>query len=177
MNRSIVTAAIASTLLMACAGQHPRSESADVAPAAPKAAASPRGELVVLPARFAGNLNIDKVKQECSMLSTLNAAVLRYGNAYRMKLRKRQRPEEVRPGQSVLLIEYDEVVSHEVSALTLRPASEATVRATIQKDGEVIGTMTKTLGSRVSFGACDRLDKIATAGGKSIARWAARQPY
>lgn len=179
MKKRIAVTSIAVGLLAGCADNPPRADTdTEAVPgtAAPAAAAK-RGVLVVLPARFADNLDIDRVKRECAMLRTFNGAVLRYGDAYAMTLRKRQSLDEVRPGQSVLLVEYEEVAANEMNALTLRPGSEATVKASIMKDGELVSSMTKAIGSRVSFGACDRLDKIATAGAKTVAKWASRQPY
>ena len=178
MKNRLAIASIVVNLLAGCAGTDARvDEDAPATPVRAKPAAAKRGALIVLPARFADHLAIDRVKHECAMLSTFNAAVLRYGNAYAMKIHKRQQLSEVRPGQSVLLVEYEEVVANEMNALTLRPGSEATVKASIMKDGELVSSMTKAIGSRVSFGACDRLDKIATAGAKTVAKWASRQPY
>ncbi|TVO59034.1 hypothetical protein [Denitromonas halophila] len=178
MKNRLAIASIVVSLLAGCAGTDARVEGdMPAAPAPAKPAAAKRGALIVLPARFADHLSIDRVKQECDMLRTFNGAVLRYGNAYAMKVHKRQRLSDAGPGQSVLLVSYEAVDANVMNALTLRPGSEATVKASIIKDGEVLSTMSKHLVSRVSFGACGRLDKIATAGAKVVAKWASRQPY
>ena len=58
--------------------------------------------------------------------------------------------------------------------MAIRPSSNATIKASILKDGATLYTTTKLIGSSVAFGACDRLEKISVAEGRYISKWASK---
>ncbi|MGL6161739.1 hypothetical protein [Microbulbifer sp.] len=133
--------------------------------------------LYLIPAKFSDNLSVSKIEKECSMLLSLTDSVLAYANDNSLNIEYREDLSEVDEDQSVLRIEYEEIIPHQWRPFAVRPSSVATVKAEIVRGSEVIDITSKRIGSGVAFGACDRLEKIAVSGGTYIAKWAANSSY
>ncbi len=112
---------------------------------------------------------------QCSMLEKLSESILQSAKEYGVKIVDDEIAENQKSGEFFLNVTYVDVTSHRWALFSIRPSSNATLQADIVKDGKVIRSTQKMIGSGVALGACDRLEKIATAGGKYIAKWSSRQ--
>lgn len=123
---------------------------------------------------FDGDLDVVRVKSECSMLEKLTGSILASVNNYEVNIKalnKEERPEDY----FSLEVTYVNVIPHRWVFPSIRPSSSATVKAQIKKNGEVWYTTSKPINSGMALGACDRLEKIAVAGGRYVAKWASTQ--
>ncbi|NNG44617.1 hypothetical protein HJP15_17115 [Pseudoalteromonas sp. NEC-BIFX-2020_002] len=124
---------------------------------------------------FASDTAGAKVKVECLMLERLTTAILKSSQRYPLVVK--ERIAGVAQTEFVLKATYTNVNAHRWVFPSLRPSSSATVKAEILKNDQVVATISKEIGSGAAFGACDRLEKIALAGGRYISKWAAKQNY
>ena len=126
---------------------------------------------------FSGNVDVSKVKAECSMLEKLSSSILDSAKKYNANIVSNKTPEKQSPEDYILKTTYVDVFPHRWIFLSIRPSSSATVKAEIIQNGQVILSTSKAISSGVAFGACDRLEKIAVAGGRYIAKWSTKQVY
>ncbi|MBB3167085.1 hypothetical protein [Simiduia aestuariiviva] len=126
---------------------------------------------------FSGDLDVRKVKVECSMLEKLSTSILDSATKYNANIISHDDPSASSPKEYTLKVTYVNVIPHRWTFMAIRPSSSATVAAEILKGGKVIKFTKKVIGSGVAFGACDRLEKIAITGGRYIAKWSSQQVY
>jgi hypothetical protein len=107
-------------------------------------------------------------KIECNMLPILKKSILDSSLASSINIIP---SDTIAMDQYELKVEYIDVVPQKWGFMAFRPGSNATVRASILKDGAVLHTTTKQIGSGAAFGTCDRLDKISLAEGMYISKW------
>ncbi len=117
---------------------------------------------------FSEQVSAGKFQTECSMLQTLTDSILNASNSASIIIMKRQHPDE---SEYQLSVNYIDVMPHRWGFLAVRPSSNATLKITVLKKGVPIHRTTKLIGSAASLGACDRLNKIAIAGGRYITKW------
>lgn len=137
-------------------------------------AAGDSAALKLVPVKFAEGLQVEKVEAECAMLKSITDSILASANSYSLKVDYREYEAAVAKQEAVLLVEFESVTANKFGVFALRPMSIATVKASIVKDGVVIDQFSKAISSRVALGACDRLEKIAVAGGREVAKWASK---
>ncbi len=124
---------------------------------------------------FSSSSRASKVKIECSMLEKLSESILKSAKEYGVKIVNNKAVEKPNSDEFFLNVTYVDVTSHRWTLFSIRPSSNATLQADIVKDGKVIRSTQKMIGSGVALGACDRLEKIATTGGRYIAKWSSSQ--
>lgn len=117
---------------------------------------------------FAKSVSDGKFKTDCDMLSVLEKSIMDSSKTHSLNI---STGEAVGPDQYELKVKYTEVLSHKWLFMAIRPGSNATVKASIIKDGATLYSTTKTIATGVAFGACDRLEKISVAGGRYISKW------
>ena len=83
--------------------------------------------------------------------------------------------QEKSKAEYVVEAKYIEINSHRWVFPSVRPSSSATLHVQLKKGDEIIAKTTKEIGSGVAFGACDRLEKIAVAGGRYVSKWTSNQ--
>ncbi|GAA5214795.1 hypothetical protein ACFSJ3_05715 [Corallincola platygyrae] len=127
---------------------------------------SPAPMMKLLPVSFSDEVASGKFKAECSMLQVLNDSIIE--NSANVTLSSDA-------SGYALEVSFVEVVPHRWVFGSVRPSSSATFIASVTKDGQTIDTTKKTIGSAVAFGACDRLEKIALASGRYVAKWIVRK--
>jgi hypothetical protein len=109
-----------------------------------------------------------KFKSDCAMLPILKTSIL---EASKTNTINTLPSGAVGIDQLELNVEYINVVPHKWRFMSVRPSSSATIKASILQNGVILHTTTKQIGSVVSFGACDRLEKISVAEGRYISKW------
>lgn len=121
---------------------------------------------------YAPSVSIGKFREECAMLGYLKESLIANAKNHSLPLADEQRSDDNR---YTINVEYTEVVPHKWSVFSVRQSSNATFNLTVTDGDKEILRTTKLIGSAASLGACDRLEKIATAGGKFVAIWTSRQ--
>lgn len=130
------------------------------------------GALKLSETSFAASLPKGKYQEQCKMLTTLEASILasaqKLGVPIHVDSAVATKDHEIR-------VSYVAIESHKWRFMAIRPSSSATIEVEIIQEGQVLRAVTKTISSAVAFGACDRLEKIATANGRFVAKWVAQQ--
>ena len=117
---------------------------------------------------FSDEVADGEFKTQCSMIPALTESVL---NSSKDTLTNILSSNSIMEEQYELNVTYIYVESHKWRFPSVRPGSEATIKATILKNGVVEYSTQKSIDSWVAFGACSRLEKIARAEGRYIAQW------
>ena len=117
---------------------------------------------------FSQEVADNKFKTQCSMLEKLKDSILSSSQLLSIKIRP---SDKVTNDQYEVKENYINVVPHRWAFPSVRPSSNATIKVSILKQGVILHSTTKLIGSAVSFGACDRLDKIAIAQGRFVSKW------
>jgi hypothetical protein len=126
---------------------------------------------------FESDVEVRKVKLECSMLEKLSASILDSAEVNNIIIKQGEGDSEPINNRYVLKVTYVDVIPHKWAFLAIRPGSIATVKADVFKNGQLVNSISKAISSKMALGACDRLEKIAVAGGRYISKWAAIQAY
>ncbi|TMO27543.1 MULTISPECIES: hypothetical protein [unclassified Pseudoalteromonas] len=121
---------------------------------------------------FALGVEADKVQRDCVMLDKLASSITDSAKKYLVTLVEQQ---EKSKAEYVVEAKYIEINSHRWVFPSVRPSSSATLHVQLKKGDEIIAKTTKEIGSGVAFGACDRLEKIAVAGGRYVSKWTSNQ--
>lgn len=171
MKKNMVFITVASVLLCAC-NSSPKQQTNPSNPVEQKNKAI---SLTLDTVDFSSDTAGAKVKVECLMLERLTTAILKSSQRYPLVVK--EKIAGVDHTEFVLKATYTNVNAHRWVFPSLRPSSSATVKAEILKNDQVVATISKEIGSGAAFGACDRLEKIALAGGRYISKWAAKQNY
>lgn len=120
---------------------------------------------------FSKEVTDGKFKTDCEMLPVLKKSILDASQAHTTNITSTNKIESE---QYELKVEYVNVVPHRWTFMAIRLSSNATIKASILKDGATLHTTTKLIASAVAFGACDRLEKISVAEGRYITKWASK---
>ena len=124
--------------------------------------------LALTPISFSNQVVVGKFQTECSMLERLTLSIVESSKNYLFNIKSKELSND---NKYELIVDYINVVPHRWTFLSLRPNSNATFKVTVLINGVPLHSTTKLIGSAVAFGACDRLDKIAIAGGRYITKW------
>ncbi|QYJ88401.1 hypothetical protein [Shewanella halotolerans] len=163
------------SLVLASCGATPKQESAPVQ--VNGSSNINRPTLFLATPEFAGNLDVDKVANECFMLQTLSDSIRASAETYQANILVDKSRNSEMPDEYMLRVTYIDVTPHRWVLFSLRPSSTATLKVDIVRNGEVVRSTQKAIGSGVALGACDRLEKIAEAGGRFVAKWSTQQDY
>lgn len=133
--------------------------------------------IIYLPTpKFSTSLGVSKVASECSMLNELENSILESAKDYDMNIVKLA-SKAISESDITMEIKYTSLTSHKWRLFAIRPSSEAMLNIVIKQGNKILNQTNKSIGSSVAFGACDRLEKIAVAGGRFVAKWASRLGY
>lgn len=124
--------------------------------------------------QFADGMVENKIKVECKMLQSLSESIMTTSERYSYQFTARK---DVTPDQAnnmVVKVDYVEVVPQKFSIWAFHPVSVATLKVSLVDNGKVVKSATKEIGSKMAWGTCDRLEKIARAGGQFVAKWTAK---
>ena len=124
--------------------------------------------LALTPISFSNQVVVGKFQTDCSMLERLTLSIVESSKNYLFNIKSKELSND---NKYELIVDYINVVPHRWTFLSLRPNSNATFKVTVLINGVPLHSTTKLIGSAVAFGACDRLDKIAIAGGRYITKW------
>lgn len=176
MNKKIFTIVILTLLISACGGNGGSKNTVSSLPENNIASnGTPLLSLEIVD--FSSDLDVSKVKVECSMLEKLAVSILDSAGAYKANIKRIDVSSPTEDTPYILRATYVDVVPHKWRFPSIRPGSIATVKAELIKDGKVLKSTSKEISSGVALSACSRLEKIAAAGGRYISKWASRQTY
>jgi hypothetical protein len=131
--------------------------------------------LILVQAKFSGKLEIEKVAYECSMLQSITDSILVSAKAFSLNIEYQESADPLANDKDTLVVELENVNPNKWGVMQVRPHSEATIKATVFHKGVPVDVFSRKIGSAVSIGACDRLEKIATTGGREVAKWASKR--
>jgi len=120
---------------------------------------------------FSPNVLDGKFRTDCSMLTKLSDTITQTSHNHRVRINS---VASYANHQYHLNVTYIDVVPHKWRLFSLRPSSNATFTATLYLGSEELHKTTETVSSGASFGACDRLEKIALANGRYISSWVSK---
>ena len=103
------------------------------------------------------------------MLPTLKKAILDSSTLYPKIISAHH---QVAADQYELTVKYVSVVPHRWTYMSSSPTSNATIVASILKNGKTLHSTTKLIESTDAFNACERLQKISIVEGQYIYKWA-----
>lgn len=131
--------------------------------------------IYLMPVIFSDPTNLDKVKNECSMLEMLKKAIIQTSTDYQLKFEQLENEIVQNPETPQVKVEFTEVIPHRWTFMAIRPSSTASFRISIYKNGKLTNEVVKSIGSGMALGACDRLEKIAISTGRYVNAWVSKQ--
>jgi hypothetical protein len=140
----------------------------------------PNKTLVIWKASFADDLSAsDAVKNECRMEELLNGYIKSNAPTRGAAIQFAESEAQFAQSPNQLFVFISDVDSNEWSFPRFRPSSLVTFDVKIVIDGSTVKQVRKQIrsGSPFGFGVCQRVDKIAKAGGAFAAEWVARADY
>lgn len=124
---------------------------------------------------FAEAAGLEKVQRECDMLGVMRSSILESASSYHLALKDSGDSGALSENEVRVSVEYLTVVAHRWTPMSFRPSSTATFRVSLFEGGKLLGSSTKSIGSGVALGACDRLEKISLAAGRYVSKWVSQQ--
>lgn len=184
MLKKLVTVTILSILVIACGSTNKKTQidkvtnktetvTADVDSTVSKS--MPLTSLILEDMQFSEGMVEDKIKAECKMLASLSESILTNSERYPYQLITRKNVKPTQHDNIIVKVDYIDVVPQKFSIWAIHPVSVATLKVSLIKDNKELKSATKEIGTKVAWGTCDRLEKIAKAGGKFVAKWTANQ--
>ncbi|MBT1064188.1 hypothetical protein KJY73_11415 [Bowmanella sp. Y26] len=131
--------------------------------------------IVLQPIKITEADSLEKVKAECTVIDTLNHSLKSNSEDYNLNFIVSDGVSNPLTKEWTVDIKITELVSHQWKFMSIRPSSVATFEISLHRQGESSRNVVKTIGSGVALGACDRLEKIATAAGIFTNKWIAKQ--
>lgn len=131
--------------------------------------------LTLLPIGFPDDSALLDVMHECIMLEKVRSSAMSSSSKFNLAIKNQIINEPIDINGFNLKIDFIDVIPHRWRFPSVRPSSTATFTLTINKNGKAIGSTEQSISSGVSFGACDRLEKISIAAGRYAVRWASTQ--
>ncbi|WP_444934587.1 hypothetical protein [Microbulbifer sp. JTAC008] len=132
-------------------------------------------DIYLMPVIFSDPSNLDKVKNECSMLEMLENSIINFASDHQLNFEYLESEAKISTDAIRVKVEFTEVIPHRWTFMAVRPSSTASFRISIYQNGKLSSEITKSIGSGMAFGACDRLEKISTATGRYVNKWVSRQ--
>ena len=132
-------------------------------------------DIYLMPVIFSDPSNLEKVKNECSMLDMLKKSIINSASDYHLNFEYLDNETKINSDATQVKVEFTEVIPHRWTFMAIRPSSTASFRISIYQNGKLSNEITKSIGSGMAFGACDRLEKISTSTGRYVNKWVSRQ--
>lgn len=142
--------------------------------------ADPAKMLTFWQATFADTLSAsDAVKQECRTEELLNAYIKSNAPPRGASIQFAESEEQFKQSPNQLHVAIADVDSNEWRFPRVRPSSLVTFDIRIVIDDKIVKQTRKQIrsGGPLGFGVCQRVEKIAKAGGAFVAEWVARSDY
>ncbi len=186
MLKKLATVTILSVLVIACGSTNKKAQTekitnkveittADVDSTVSKPMPLISKSLILEDMQFSEGIVEDKIKAECKMLASLSESILTNSERYPYQLITRKDVKPTQHDSIIVKVDYIDVVPQKFSIWAIHPVSVATLKVSLIKDDKELKSATKEIGTKVAWGTCDRLEKIAKAGGKFVAKWTANQ--
>lgn len=132
-------------------------------------------DIYLMPVIFSDPSNLDKVKNQCSMLDMLKKSIINSASDYQLNFKNLENETRINSDTPQVKVEFTKVIPHRWTFMAIRPSSTSSFRISIYQNGELSKEITKSIASGVAFGACDRLEKISTSTGRYVNKWVSKQ--